>query len=353
MVQKHFTAVSVSSDPTAGFFLQTFNMTSIIGTAGVLWDYPQIGYDEESIALNGNKFQPSSGDPNEGGTYVGSLVLFLPKHRLYAGLGFDFCTFIGPPWDVGTIAPVIVLDQSPYTTLATAVAASNFIRVYKFLGTSHACPTFLGFGDIGTTMSVPPAAQQPGFPACTTDPHDCLDTLDGRFQNAGTQFGEPDVPGGLPVSFFQVRTDTDMGFPTPKTYQINADAGTIVESCELFASGSSFDFNPAIVANEAGTITMTWSSTDPTNFLNAQVRMGGKLSGDMCTVAQTGILVNQSANALNSNFDSNVGHQRWGDYSAVTLDPADHTIVWGINEKVNAGSGLTTWKTYIFNGHNP
>jgi len=182
----------------------------------------------------------------------------------------------------------------------------------------------------------------------------CLDTLDGRFQNAGTQFGEPGVPGGTPVRFWQIRTDQDGGFPTPFTYQINADTNTVEESCEIFANApGSFDFNPAIVANEAGTIFVTWSSTDPGMGFNAQVRITGKLSGDMCTVAQTGSLVNQSANPLNGNFDSDVGAQRWGDYSAVTLDPADHTIVWGMNEKVLAGPSPTTWKSYIFNMHNP
>src|SRR5262249_13275163 len=253
--------------------------------------------------------------------------------------------FGGPPWNVGTIAPSIVLDQSPYTTLATALPSSNAIRVYKFNSTSHACPTFLGSNDITTLTNMPPAAQQPSFPNCTTDPAHCLDTLDGRFQNAGTQFGEPALPPFNPVRLFQIRTDSDSGFPTPLTYQINADTLTVEESCELFASTNSNDFNPSIVANESGTIFMTWSSTDPVNSFNAQVRISGKLTGDACTMAQTGILVNQSANPLTGNFDATINHQRWGDYSAVTLDPADHTIVWGMNEKVNAGSPPTTWKS--------
>ncbi|HKA52418.1 MAG TPA: hypothetical protein VKJ47_02030 [Candidatus Binatia bacterium] len=335
--------VSKDSDPTHGFYKHQFNIADIVG-AGVFWDFPQLGYDEEALILTGNQFNATP-------AYIGSTVIFFPKHLLYANLPFDFCFFQGAPWNVGTIAPPIVLDQGPYTTLATAVAdPNNFIRVYKFVGTSRACPTSLGSNDIATTIFTPPDAEQPGSGPCPNA--NCLETGDGRFQNAGTQSGEPDVPSGSAVRFWQVRVDSDSGFSTPFSYKINADTLTVEESCEFFADISSFDFNPSIVANEAGTIFVTWSSTDPVNGLNAQVRTSGKLSGDLCTVAQSGLLVNQSTNPLTGNFDAVLGHQRWGDYSAITLDPADHTKAYGVNEKVRNGDS-TSWKTYFFNAHNP
>jgi hypothetical protein len=238
-VQYHFIMVSKDSDPTHGFYKHQFNIADIVG-AGMFWDFPQLGYDEEALILTGNQFNATP-------SYIGSTVIFFPKHRLYANLPFDFCFFQGAPWNVGTIAPPIVLDQGPYTTLAAAVPASSFIRVYKFVGTSRACPTSLGSSDIATPINVPPLAEQPGSGPCPAP--NCLDTGDGRFQNAGTQVGEPGVPGGSPVRFWQIRTDSDSGFPTPLTYKINADALTIEDSCEFFASTSSFDFNPSIVAN--------------------------------------------------------------------------------------------------------
>ena len=50
----------------------------------MFWDYPQIGYDEDAVILTANKFNPG---------YIGSTVVWLPKHRMYAGLGFSFCFF--------------------------------------------------------------------------------------------------------------------------------------------------------------------------------------------------------------------------------------------------------------------
>jgi hypothetical protein len=340
-VQHQFIAVSVDSDPTLGFFFYDFNMAGIVGN-NIFWDYPQIGYDEGAVILTGNTFN--------GPAYAGSQVIFFDKHRMYRGGAFSFC-FNGPFFDnVGTITPPIVLDQSPYTVVSTARPGANLIRLRKYTGTTQVCPTFLSSNDIAISTTVPPLAQQPGITNCTI-PTNCLDTLDGRFQSQGTQFGEPVF--GTPVRTWQVRTNGQGGFPVPHAYKINADTNTIEEDCTFFLSGSSFDFNPAIVTNFAGTTFIAWSATDPPNGINAQVRITGKKSTDLCGTLGSGILVNQSANPLTGNFDGNKGFERWGDTSAVTLDPADFTKVWGMNEKVQSSANPTTWKSYIFNMTNP
>jgi hypothetical protein len=340
-VQHQFIAVSVDSDPTHGFFIYDFNATGFIGINGAFWDYPQIGYDEDAVILTANKFNPG---------YIGSTAVWLPKHRMYAGLGFSFCFFNNASLNVGTLTPPIVLDQGPYTTIASVAPGAGFVRVTKWTNGAHACPTFLASNDIAVSTAVPPLAQQPGFPPCSTNDDFCLDTLDGRFQSQGTQNGSPVF--GAPVKFWQTRTNSNSGLPTPHTYRVNADALTLEEDCQFFSSGTSFDFNPSIVANGAGTLFVTWSATDPPGA-NAQVRLGGKLVGDGCGTIGPGILVNQSGNPLTGNFDSMKGFSRWGDTSAITLDPLNTSIAYGVNEKVQVGANPTTWKSYFFNAHNP
>jgi hypothetical protein len=344
-VQLQFIAVSVDSDPTHGFFIYSFNATGFIGINGAFWDYPQIGYDEDAVILTANKFNPG---------FIGATVVWLPKHRMYAGLGFSFCFFNNAALNVGTFTPPIVLDQGPYTTIASVRLGLNLIRVTKWTNGAHACPTFLDSDDIaGATTTVPPSAQQPGFPPCATNDDNCLDTLDGRFQSQGTQNGSPVF--GSPVKFWQVRTDAAGILPTPHTYRVNADALEIEEDCEFFTSQTSMDFNPSIVANGAGNLFVNWSATDPVAGFNAQVRLGGKLLADDCSViGPPGVLVNQSANALTGNFDPDHGLQRWGDTSAITLDPSNTSTVYGVNEKVQANDGgPNRWKSFIFNAHNP
>jgi hypothetical protein len=170
----------------------------------------------------------------------------------------------------------------------------------KWTNGAHACPTFLAVNDIAVNTPVPAAAQQPGFPSCGTDLAHCLDTLDGRFQSQGTQNGSPVF--GSPVKFWQTRTTNLIGFPAPHTFRVNADSLTLEEDCTFFLSATSFDFNPSIVANGAGTLFVTWSATDPPAGVNAQVRLDGKLLADACGVLGPGVLVGQSANALTGNF---------------------------------------------------
>jgi hypothetical protein len=341
-VQRQFIAVSRDSDPTHGFFIYNFNARTWVGS-GVFWDYPQIGYDEDAVILTGNKFHPG---------YVGSTPVFLPKHRMYAGLGFSFSFFNGGPFGVGTLTPSIVLDQGPYTTIATTRVGVGSIRLYKWTNTSHVLPTLVAANDIAVSTGVPPLAQQPGFANCATDRAHCLDTLDGRFQSQGTQVGTPVF--GSPVKLWQARTNGQGGFPVPHAYRINADALTIEENCSFFRSATSFDFNPSIVTNGARTSFVTWSATDPPANVNAQVRMSGKRLADACGIMGPGILVSQSNSPLTGNFDSNKGFQRWGDTSAVTLDPRNTTIVFGVNERVVPdGDNPTKWRSFFFNAHNP
>jgi hypothetical protein len=342
-VQRQFIAVSQDPNPTNGFFIYNFNARDWVGN-GIFWDYPQIGYDEDAVILTGNKFI--------GQNFIGATPVFLAKHRMYAGLTVTPAVFNGGSLNFGgTLTPSNVLDQGPYTTMAGVRPGVGLIRLFKFTNTSRILPKLESSNDIAASTAVPAAAQQPGFPPCAVNLTNCLDTLDGRFQSQGTQVGTPAL--GSPVRLWQTRTNQEFGFPVNRAYQFNADALTIAQNCLFFMSQTSFDFNPSIVANEAGTSFVTWSATDPPVGVNASVLLGGKLFGDACGTMTNGILVSQSVNPLTGNFDSDFGLQRWGDTSAITLDPLNHTRVNGVNERVQTGLNPTTWRSFIFNAHNP
>ena len=81
---------------------------------------------------------------------------------------------------------------------------------------------------------------------------------------------------------------------------------------------------------------MTWTSTDARVGVNAQVRLSGKLSADAQIMSGTAGFT--STRFLTGNFDPGFGIQRWGDYSAVTLDPSNEATAWLVNEKINSSS---------------
>jgi len=319
-VQLQFVAVSLTSDATGGFFIYNFNARDLSGGGSAFWDFPQIGMDEDAIIVTGNVFNPG---------FAGARAWFLPKHRMYNGLGFGFCFFSGGAFNLGTIAPPLVRDQNPATVLAIAPDAANFLSITKFAATSRVCPLVLATNNIPVAAyGIPPNAPQPGTAQV-------LDTSDNRFANTSTQVGN---------ALWQTHTTNDFGVAAPRFYKIDTDMNTIDQTGNFFATATSFDFNPSIVANGSNDVFVTWSVTDVANGTHASVLFGGKQDTDPSI---SGGFVFTSPTALTGNFDPNFNAQRWGDYSAVTVDPADPTRSWGVNEGVNAtGSG---WVTRFFN----
>jgi len=101
--------------------------------------------------------------------------------------------------------------------------------------------------------------------------------------------------------------------------------------------------------NDLGEAFVTWSSTDPANSINARVMFSGRESGDAAGSmnAAPGGTVLFTSPTFYTNF-------RWGDYSAVTLDPKAYSITggtcdagrraWIVNEKINS---QTIWGSRI------
>jgi len=181
--------------------------------------------------------------------------------------------------------------------------------------------------------NIPPNARQPGT-------SQVIDTLDARFQNASTQLDD---------SLFNVHTINVAGFATPRWYEIDTAATNVVQSGLFFTTATSDDFNPSITVNDDKDVSVTWSATDlgsrETGGFFPQIRASGRLHTDPSGVIPSGSLIFQSPTALTGNFDPSLNAQRWGDYSAITVDPLALECTWGVNEKVNAPA---QWGSRIF-----
>jgi hypothetical protein len=204
-----------------------------------------------------------------------------------------------------------VLDQNKD---AYFVAANNFTQLHLYRGddlsnAGEATIVLQSLIDV-PNYAVPPSAPQPG----TTDR---LDTLDRRFVNASTQFAD---------SLWNVHTINLAGFAAPKFYQIDTEGvgvNTLKQSGFFFESGTSHDFNASIAANTLNEAFVTWSSTDATNanvFFRhqARVRVSGRQPVDPLGVISPGSSLRTSPAFYNP---STSVVERWGDYSAVSLDP--------------------------------
>ncbi|HJY85488.1 MAG TPA: hypothetical protein VKE24_01510, partial [Candidatus Acidoferrales bacterium] len=126
-------------------------------------------------------------------------------------------------------------------------------------------------------------------------------------------------------------------------YEIDIEAQSVIQSGIFFGASTSDDFNPSIGVNDNKDVFVTWSSTKSLDRegvpgYQAQVRASGRLSIDPPNEIPSGSAV----------FQSPTFHTlgRWGDYSAVTVDPSNPACAWGVNEKGETRSDR--WGSFIF-----
>ncbi|MCX5890498.1 MAG: hypothetical protein NTY36_13780 [Deltaproteobacteria bacterium] len=325
--QWFFFAVSQTADPTGAFFIYQVNVSDGFGVANdVEWDFPQVGLDQHAVIFTANFF-------NKAGAFVDARMFTVAKSLLYNGPGTTLTPtmFTGlakvPP---ATLSAPIVLDANPNTYLVAAPSSGSQVTIYTLTNSAGNPPLLSGPAFIPVSpYSVPPNIAQFGTTAT-------LDPSDGRFVNAGTQIGN---------SLFQVHSIASGGFARCRFYEFDTVNKQVIQSGNFGRSSTSYDFNASIAANRHKDVFVTWSATDPTNNANAEVRFSGRLHTDPTSVIPSpGSLLAGGTSATFYNVAADP--QRWGDYSAVTLDPADPSgaTAWIVNEKILTN---TTWGTRI------
>ena len=325
-VHKFMLAVSTTANPTGGFFIYSVNFGGGPFADGDFWDYPQLGFDQDAVFITGNIFTGTGG-------FRTTAMMPVAKARVYNGLGFGVPIFTGL---VGTLAPPLVQDQNAHAYFVAANSSPS-LHLYRAEHSSTPADATMVLQALVpvAAYSVPPAALQPGT-AVT------LDTLDRRFVNASSQVGD---------SLWNVHSIA-AGPAGLRWYQIDTEgsgANTLKQSGSTFAAAASADFNASIAANASGEAFLNWSSVNASTGTNAQVRFSGRLATDPLGVIPAGAALFTSP-TFYAQFGQLSGTARWGDYSAVSLQPqaigtcAAGRRAWVTNEKIN---GTTTWGTRI------
>jgi hypothetical protein len=232
------------------------------------------------------------------------------------------------------MAPPFVLDNSGNDFFVSAIESSQQTTIQKF--------TMTDAGHSDVSLRGPVAINLPSGDSYTLPPPNGLetcgesvDTLDGRFQNRSYQYGS---------SLWQVHTvqGPNNGPPTIKFYQVDTGANSTIQSGLISYSTSSFDFNPSIAANPDSSAVVTWSATQPSTLepLDPLMVFATRTDATPPNTMVAGSPVAGSMACLLNNpsfYPSLYGSQRWGDYSAVSLDPAEPGVFWASNEQVLQG----------------
>lgn len=316
-VQRFFFAVSLTSDPLGAYYIYEVNVSDVYGR---FWDFPQLGLDRNAVIFTANFFYST--------IFVDARMFAVAKSLIYNGSSRTLTPYMFTGL-VGTLTPPLVLDENPSTYLVAAQTNDTKVTLYALTNSAADPPTLSGPSTISVpSYTIPPNAPQPDTAAT-------LDTSDCRFVNAGTQIGN---------SLFQVHTINSGGLAKCRFYEFDTVNRQVIQTGTFGRDDTSFDFNASIAANRRGDVFVTWSSTDVANNVNAEVRFSGRLHTD-----PAGIIPSPGSLLFGSNTfyrAQDRTDQRWGDYSAVSLDPADPTglTAWIVNERILSN---TTWGSRI------
>src|SRR5258708_3973071 len=105
-----------------------------------------------------------------------------------------------------------------------------------------------------------------------------------------------------------------------------------------FAPDSNYRWMGSIAMDQAGDIALGYSVSG--SGMNPAIRFTGRAPGDALGTMQAETV------AINGTGSQLPNLNRWGDYSAITVDPVDDCTFWYTNEYLKA-SGTFNWSTWI------
>src|SRR4029077_8428291 len=200
--------------------------------------------------------------------------------------------------------------------------------------TTPANTTFTG----PTTLTVPAYTEACGGGTCIPQSGGgSLDSLADRLMYRLAYRGFADGHQALVVNH-AVAAGTSVGI---RWYELRLDAANnpSVFQSGTYAPDASFRWMGSAAMDKSGNMALGYSTSSST--LKPSIRYAGRLAGDAAgTITQAEATIITGAGAQGSTLS------RWGDYSSMSIDPADDCPFWFANEYIPA-NGTFNWKTRI------
>ncbi|HKS25607.1 MAG TPA: carboxypeptidase regulatory-like domain-containing protein, partial [Thermoanaerobaculia bacterium] len=333
-------AVSMTGDPVTG----GWNYYSI-NTAGGLGDYPKLGIWPDGLYMSVNMF-----DYAATGSFQNSRLYAFNKTQMYAGSPTVKVVSFDLPADQFTVIPANARLQTgtpPSGSPNYFASIWNFLnsaQIWKFHADFNNIPLSTVTGPFDTTMAFwweqydRTGSQVETAPT----PANANDTLYPRLmvQNQYSNLGGVEslwdshtVGAGNPTSNL---TSTQSAV---RYYQINVTGGTVAanttQSFTYSPDATVYRYMPSVAVDRAGDMAIGYTTSNATT--NPALKYAGRLAGDAAnSITQTEQLMFQGTGSQSGNCGTTC--ERWGDYSAMTLDPNGCTF-WYTNEYY-AANGL-------------
>lgn len=331
-------AVSQTGDPTGAWYRYAFQTSTTKFN-----DYPKLGVWPDGYYMSANLFIL----PN---TWAGTGAYAFDRAKMLQGLAATMQLFELPPSDWGGLLPSDLDGSTP----PPAGAANVFVEVVDGAWDPPNWPNdelhFHHFDvdwttPANTTFNAAPIQLAVagfdgllcGFSSCVPQlaPGVLLDTLSDRlmFRLGYRNFGTHE---SLVINH---TVDAATNQSAIRWYEIRNPRGnppTLFQQ-STFAPDSTHRWMGSAAMDSQGNMAVGYTASSSAQ--KPDIRYTGRLVGDPANTLPQGEIV------LITSINSQTGASRWGDYSDLTLDPADDCTFWHANEYAN-GSAFA-WRTRI------
>jgi hypothetical protein len=347
-------AASRTGDPvTGGWNLYALRMDTGAGgqpPVNTLNDYPKFGIWTDCLYYSANGFQMPAGTFN--GTEFGSFS----RSDMYAGLPLTGALgFIANSTDPFTMIPSNL--AAPGTTGLPPAGTPNYyvsesqtafaFEVRRFTAGTN-CG---GGGSLSAATNVNQTSYGLSLGNVVPQPNttNTLDSLDDRLMQK-VQYRKV----GSAESLWVTHTTRSAGATTrPQWAQINVTGGTITTTPvqqQIYAPDTTlYRWMPSIAADKDGNVALGYSTSNATSPNFPSIAYSGRLAGDpLNQLPQTEVQLIAGAGSQTNTCGGGPCH-RWGDYTAMSVDPVDGCTFWYTNEyyDTQANGNVGAWNTRI------
>ncbi|MBI1761534.1 MAG: hypothetical protein HYR56_08885 [Acidobacteria bacterium] len=350
-------AISQTGDPTGAYFAYDFLLAP--GRAG---DYPHLGVWPDAYYMSTNDFNTAFT------AFLGAGLYAFERNKMLAGapallIGFSTGTADGGmlPTDIDGVVPPPVGAPNLFVEFdATEFgAATDLIRVFEFR------PNFANPG--ASTVTVRPDiptlafdANQPASRAVIEQPAPsaAADNLDAIADRLMHRLAYRTLPGGTQSYVLNFTVNVDGAGTTAATYQAGVrwmelrrdGAGVVTINQQATYAPGAIDgatgrnlWMASVAQDGEGNIGLAASASSTTLIPTAIYT--GRLAGDAASTLTQGEV--DAMAAVTRGVQTGTGN-RWGDYSSLSVDPADECTFWGAFEYVDAPTASFDWNTRVF-----
>ena len=331
-------AVSKSANPLDGFTGYSYNANPAANSGNLFADYDMLGINSQGVYVGANMF-------NTAGNYTSQDVLTVSKAGLLSGGASNPTSTL--TYNASATAygfggyPVVDQDNGGTASnlgeyvLGVGTANNNSAKVDTLSGTAGSA-VLANNGTVTFTSANALAgfAHQPGG-------NNTIDTGDNRFSGAVVK------QSGIIYSA-NTLADKTTGLADIHILGINAATNAlvidqIISGTGKGTGGTNLDlYYPSLAINAAGNVVIGYSGSGSNDYASAYI-VAGKLAANGASIA-FGNAIKTAAGQGNYNVDYGSGRNRFGDYSATTVDPTNPNNFWTVQE---FAIGTNQWGTQI------